>query len=172
MLGYATRTCMLAWAPLLSFSACDRPAAEPRASEPQTVGVTIRDSAGIEIVENHAPVWASADFWTVDPEPEFVLGGLGSPGDSAHLIWNIFGAVPLSDDRIVMLTPEGDTKVLVFEASGRLSASLGRTGRGPGDGLAIVPASDPPLHSLPVAASSPGASKPLREGFGTGQITC
>ena len=133
MLGYATRTCMLAWAPLLSVSACDPPASQPQPTEAQTVGVTIRDSAGIEIVENHAPVWASADFWTVDPEPELVLGGLGPPGDSAHLIWNIFGAAPLSDGRIVMLTPEGDHKVLVFEPSGRLSASFGRSGRGPGE---------------------------------------
>jgi hypothetical protein len=133
MLGYATRTCMLAWAPLLSVSACDPPASQPQPTEAQTVGVTIRDSAGIEIVENHAPVWAGADFWTVDPEPELVLGGLGPPGDSAHLIWNIFGAVPLSDGRIVMLTPEGDHKVLVFEPSGRLSASFGRSGRGPGE---------------------------------------
>ena len=124
---------MLACVAVLFASGCDRPAYEPRSTEVQTVGVTIRDSAGIEIVENHAPIWDSGDFWTVDPEPEFVLGGLGALGDSAHLIWNVFGAVPLSDGRIVMLTPDGDTKVRVFEPSGRLSASFGRTGRGPGE---------------------------------------
>ena len=32
-----------------------------------------------------------------------------------------------------MLTPEGDHKVLVFEPSGRLSASFGHRGRGPGE---------------------------------------
>ena len=133
IVSYGTRACLIAWASLLSVFACDRPASEPRPTEPQTVGVTIRDSAGIEIVENHAPVWGSADFWTVDPEPEFVLGGLGTPGDSAHLIWNILGAAPLSDGRIVMFTPDGDHKVLVVEPSGRLSASFGRTGRGPGE---------------------------------------
>lgn len=124
---------MLAWVSVLSLSACDRPASEPKPTEPQTAGVTIRDSADIEIVENHTPVWGGDSFWTVDPEPEFVLGGLGAAGDSAHLIWNVFKAVPLADGRIVMLTPEGDHKVLVFEPSGRLSASFGRRGRGPGE---------------------------------------
>ncbi|MDE2874828.1 MAG: 6-bladed beta-propeller [Gemmatimonadota bacterium] len=61
------------------------------------------------------------------------LGGLGAPGDSTHLIWSIIQAVPLSDGRIVMLAPEGDTKVLVFEPSGRLSESFGRAGQGPGE---------------------------------------
>ncbi len=133
ILGSATRIHALAWAPVLSLSACDPPASDPRSADPQTASVTIRDSAGVEIVENHAPVWSGDDFWTVEPEPEFVLGGLGAHGDSANLIWNIFGARPLSDGRIVMLTPEGDRKVLVFEPSGRLSASFGRAGRGPGE---------------------------------------
>ena len=79
MLGYATRTCMLAWAPVLSVSACDRPASQPQPTEPQTVGVTIRDSAGIQIVENRAPVWDSADFWTVDPEPNASCGARWTP---------------------------------------------------------------------------------------------
>lgn len=129
MLRYSTCACWVAWVPALSVSACDRPAPEPRPAEPQAVGVTIRDSAGIEIVENQAPVWSDGDFWTVDPEPEFVLGGL----------WNVFRVVPLSDGRVVMLTPDEDTKVLVFEPSGRLSASFGRTGQGPGE-------FDYPLH--------------------------
>ena len=69
----------------------------------------------------------------MDPVAEFVLGGLGTPDDSAHLIWYILDAVPLSDGRVAMLAPMGDHKVLVFESSGRLSASFGRRGRGPGE---------------------------------------
>lgn len=111
----------------LSVCACDRPPPEPESS-----AVTIRDSAGIRIVENHAPVWDSADFWIVAPEPEFVLGH-GAPGDSAHLVWNIRQAGVLSDGRVAMLSPGGDRKVLVFEPSGRLSAAFGRAGRGPGE---------------------------------------
>lgn len=121
------RACELVIVLALSVYACDRPPPEPESS-----GVTIRDSAGIRIVENHAPVWDSADFWIVDPEPEFVLGH-GAPGDSAHLVWNIRQAGVLSDGRVAMLSPGGDRKVLVFEPSGRLSAAFGRAGRGPGE---------------------------------------
>lgn len=127
-----------AWCPLvvgmvLVFTSCDPRTPEQRSAEAQTAGVTIRDSAGIQIVENHAAVWDSADAWTVDPEPEYVLGGLGTPGDSAHLIWRIRQAVPLSNGRVAMLAPMGDRKVLVFGPSGRLSAAFGRAGRGPGE---------------------------------------
>lgn len=51
-------------------AACDRSTPEVR-----TINATVRDSAGIEIVENHTPVWSPADSWTQDPEPEFVIGG-------------------------------------------------------------------------------------------------
>ena len=38
-------------------------------------GVTVWDSAGIEIVESHAPAHPAEAFWTIDAEPEIVLGG-------------------------------------------------------------------------------------------------
>lgn len=139
MVGRDPRVChsrgwsALAVGAALTFPACYGPASEPLSSQQEAAGATIRDSAGIEIVENHAPVWDSTEFWTVDPEPEFVLGGLGTPGDSAHLIWRARQAAPLSDGRIAMLTPMGDRKILVFEPSGRLSAAFGRAGRGPGE---------------------------------------
>ena len=116
----------------LSSTACGTPASEAAAAG-QDPGATIRDSAGIEIVENHAPVWDSGEFWTVDPEPEFVLGGLEASGDSAHFIWDIRAVKPLSDGRIAMLAPRGDHKVLVYETAGRLSAAFARSGRGPGE---------------------------------------
>ena len=116
----------------LSATACGPPASDMAAAG-QEPGATVRDSAGIEIVENHIPVWDSGEFWTVDSEPEFVLGGLEASGDSAHLIWQVRGAKPLSDGRIAMLTPRGDRKVLVYEPSGRLSAAFARSGKGPGE---------------------------------------
>ena len=116
----------------LSATACGLPASD-MAVAGQDPGATVRDSAGIEIVENHAPVWDSGEFWTVDPEPEFVLGGLEASGDSAHFIWQVRGAKPLSDGRIAVFTPRGDRKVLVYEPTGRLSAAFARSGRGPGE---------------------------------------
>ena len=127
----------------LSATACGTPSSEAAAAG-QDPGVTIRDSAGIEIVENHASVWESGEFWTVDPEPEFVLGGPEALGDSAHLIWQVRGAKPLSDGRIALFTPGGDRKLLVYEPTGRLSTAFGRSGRGPGEffrpvGMQVLP---------------------------------
>lgn len=132
MSPYPCRHALFATVAVLAATACEQPRAEP-----QTPDVVIRDSAGIEIVDNHAPVWGPGDFWTVAPEPEFSLGGYDTaPGparDSSHLIWNISAAAPLSDGRIVVLAPMADRKVLVFEPSGAFSASFGRKGRGPGE---------------------------------------
>lgn len=96
----------------------------------QTSKVTVRDSAGIEVVENHLPEWDAADFWTVDPEPQFILG---AEGDSSHLVWGVRIAKMLSDGRVATLDPNWDTKVLVFDRTGELSTSFARQGRGPGE---------------------------------------
>lgn len=132
MLQFPCRLALLASLAVLAPAACDQPPAEP-----QTPDVIIRDSAGIEIVENSAPVWGPGDFWTVAPEPEFSLGGYdtsaGPARDSSHLVWNIRAAAPLSDGRIAMLSSMADRKVLVFEPSGALTAAFGRKGRGPGE---------------------------------------
>ena len=95
-----------------------------------------RDSAGIQIVQNHAPVWDSTKFWTVDREPLFAIGGSHAASDTpsaSHLVWDILWAAPLSDGRVAMLSPGGEKKVLVFEPSGELSAAFGREGQGPGE---------------------------------------
>ena len=123
----------LIWAYSLALVACDRPAPQPQETSPE---VSVQDSAGVQIVENHAPVWDSADFWTVDPQPSFEIGGssaVSDTTDASHLVWNITAAVGLSDGRIAMTSGRGDRKVLIFERSGELSESFVREGRGPGE---------------------------------------
>lgn len=99
--------------------------------------MTVRDSAGVRIVENHTPAWDPEESWTLEPEPVFVIGGSavddGTVRDSSHLVWDIKEAVPLSDGRVAMLSSQGGKKVLVFERTGELSAAFGREGRGPGE---------------------------------------
>ena len=53
---------------------CERPS--PGADAGSAPGFTVHDSAGIEIVENHAPEHPPGQFWTIDAEPEIVLGGV------------------------------------------------------------------------------------------------
>lgn len=121
-------------------TACDSP--EPHDQLGGDVGhgssVTIRDSADIEVIENHAPLVDPAEFWRLEAAPEFTIGGFSDVSDSgegSHLVWDVRAAALLSDGRVAMLSPRGEEKVLIFEPSGRLSESFGRTGRGPGEFL-------------------------------------
>ena len=110
-------------------------------SEGGAVGVTMRDSSGIRIVENHAPVWPRGRFWTLDPEPEFVLGERegaggtepeGNRDDQGGRIWQVRGLARLVDGRIAVLS-QGNHRVFIFEPSGKLSKALGGRGDGPGE---------------------------------------
>ena len=119
----------------LAVLACDPAPGEGEGAVEQPT-VTVWDSAGIEIVENHAPEHAMGEFWTIDSVPEFVLGGantLGEPAhDSAQLVWDVVGLARLEDGRVAVLSSTG-TQLLLFEPSGKLSRIIGRSGEGPGE---------------------------------------
>ena len=122
--------CLLVAVSFLALTACERSGDEA----PQGT-VTVRDSADIRIVENHAPERDPARFWTVDPEPEIVVGGnpaSQTADDPAHLLWRLKGAALLSDGRVAVLSG-GEPWVLVFDTTGALAAEFGRKGRGPGE---------------------------------------
>ena len=115
----------------IAAAACDQEIAPVPA-----FGFVIGDSAGIPIVENHAPVADSGAFWTVSSEPEFVIGGysglFGAANDSSHLVWRITGVASLSDGKVAMISASNKV-VLVFERSGALFSMFGREGQGPGE---------------------------------------
>lgn len=96
----------------IAMSGCD-PASQDESLPPEDHGFTLRDSAGIEIIENHAPEYADGEFWTIDPEPEFVLGGSENPGelanDSAQLIWSVVGLARLPDGTVAVLSSENSS---------------------------------------------------------------
>ena len=119
------------WAALaISAVACDQPPPEPEAPR-----VTVRDSAGIEIVENHAPESGDSAFWSVDPEPAFVIGGsavVDTQDDPSHLVWEVRGLARLSDGR-VLVHSAGEEAVFLFEPTGELVTRIGRKGQGPGE---------------------------------------
>ena len=99
-------------------------------------GVIRRDSAGIEIVENHAPERLPGHFWTIDSEPEIVIGGQEDPsgavGDSGHLVWQVYGLARLNDGRVAVLSA-GNRQLAMFTPSGELVRTIGRAGDGPGE---------------------------------------
>ncbi len=119
----------------LSVPACDpAPADESGVAEEPTF--TAWDSAGIEIVENHAPEHAPGQFWTIDTVPEIVLGGANEPGTEANaptgLVWSVVGLARLADGRVAVLSSE-QKQILLFEPTGELTRTIGREGRGPGE---------------------------------------
>ena len=97
--------------------------------------VTAWDSAGIEIVENHAPEHTPGEFWTIDTVPEFVVGGVGDFGaaaDPAQLVWRVVGLARIADGRVAVLS-SGTKQLMLFEPSGELSRIIGGPGEGPGE---------------------------------------
>ncbi|MDE2984849.1 MAG: 6-bladed beta-propeller [Gemmatimonadota bacterium] len=119
----------------ITVSACDR-APRDESDSAEAPGFTAGDSAGVEIVENHAPEHPAGSFWTIDSEPEFVLGGSEDPStladDSAQLIWRVVGLARLPDGRVAVLSSENQ-QLMLFEPSGELSRIIGRAGEGPGE---------------------------------------
>ena len=119
-----------------SFSAllagCDRP--EPVDPAGTEAGFAVRDSAGIEIVDNYSPEHPPERFWRMDMEPEIVLGASDRwlAGDSAHLIWGVSGLARLEDGRVAVLS-RGNRQLYLFEPTGELSRVMGGEGRGPGE---------------------------------------
>ena len=115
--------------------ACGQRLPEEGATDPAST-VTTWDSAGIEIVENHAPEHTAGEFWTIDPEPEFVLGGSENPSglanDSSQLVWGVVGLARLPDGRVAILSSE-NKRLMLFEPSGELSRIVGGPGEGPGE---------------------------------------
>ncbi len=136
-----TRLSLLAVLPVPIALATGMVGCEAGSSEGGAVGVTMRDSAGIRIVENHTPALPNGRFWTLDREPEFVLGGRNAAGspepagdrdDRDGRIWQVKGLARLVDGRIAVLS-QGNHRVFLFEPSGKLSKALGGRGNGPGE---------------------------------------
>ena len=134
-LGWATRGAILFAVLMVSslLPGCDhQDSGDPTGTE---AGFAIRDSAEIEIVENHFPEHHAERFWRMDVEPEIVLGGSDRSllaGDSAHLIWQVSGLARLEDGRVAVLS-RGNRQLYLFEPTGELSRVMGREGRGPGE---------------------------------------
>jgi len=99
-------------------------------SESGSVTVAVRDSAGIQIVENHVDTAAVRAGWLLSTEPVLTIGGLDAPESSQ--LYRVSGAVRLSDGRIAV-ADAGSAEVRVFAGDGRPLARHGRKGEGPGE---------------------------------------
>jgi len=92
--------------------------------------VTLRDSAGVTIVQSNGPAWDDAKRWQVSAEP---LLEIGAPGTSPEQQFQrVDGAWRLPDGRIVV-ADGGTSTIRMFDPGGTPLWSVGRPGDGPGE---------------------------------------
>lgn len=94
------------------------------------VATTVRDSAGVRVVENAAPAPDSRLGWQIGSTPLLVIGE--SSDDPAHELFGVEDALRLDDGRILVANG-GTSEVRVFDRSGVHEATWGREGEGPGE---------------------------------------
>ena len=87
---------------------------------------TVRDSAGVRIVENHL---GGVTEWQLSPTP---LLSIGSATDSLALLHEVEGAHRLSDGRVVVAN-RGTNELRYYSTDGVFLHSAGRKGQGPGE---------------------------------------
>jgi hypothetical protein len=96
--------------------------------EVERAPVTVRDSAGITIVDNDLSQPLSA--CAVDSIPSVVIGS--ADGGADYELHRVFGATRLSDGRIVLVN-QGTQQIRYYDSAGRFLRSAGRAGEGPGE---------------------------------------
>lgn len=89
---------------------------------------SVRDSAGIQIVENTGPV--DAEGWALSAEPLMQVGG--DPANPQYDFTRIAGAVLLSDGRVAVANA-GSNEIRFYTPDGQHQLSVGRLGEGPGE---------------------------------------
>jgi len=90
----------------------------------------LRDSSGIEIVENTVAAETAAEVWTLAQPARVVIGA--SDGGPAHQLFRVGGAVRLADGRIAVLN-SGSFELRIFGATGEHVQTAGGRGEGPGE---------------------------------------
>lgn len=103
------------------------PAASCGGGSPSTV--VVADSAGIAVVTNTAGSLDARDVWTISSSPIFEVGGGVEPEVPLYRVSDL---LPLDGGRVAVATTV-PPRVLVFDATGSLAATLGREGEGPGE---------------------------------------
>lgn len=111
------------------------------AADDGSPGVVVRDSAGVEIVENRMPAWTDDAGWTLADSPRVRIGVVD--GDPEYQFFQVRDGILLSDGRIVVLDG-GDREFRFYDEAGRFLGKGGAEGAGPGEfGYPIA------IHRLP-----------------------
>lgn len=106
------------------------PCAACGAGQPTVARPSVRDSAGITIIENRAAAWTETERWRVPGPPLVDIGVLER--DSLYQLFRVVDAARLSDGRIVVANA-GTSELRYYDAEGSHLRSAGRQGGGPGE---------------------------------------
>jgi hypothetical protein len=98
--------------------------------DPDGVRYSVRDSAGIQVVENRVPAWGADSAWRIDPEPSLDLGGPRSPPELYFQQLSDFGVLPNGNFAAADMTTR---QVYFISSTGDLLAIKGGRGKGPGE---------------------------------------
>ena len=148
-------------------------ACQPDRQSPAGPGSQLRDSAGIQVVENSRPPDGSRLAWRIGPEPTVSIGMLD--GEDPYLLFHATDATQLSDGRIVVVN-RGTAELRVFDEFGTYLATWGGKGEGPGEfedimQIAALPAdsviawglsADAAMHVFDAAGNFARRFSPLR----------
>ena len=99
------------------------------------IGVVVRDSGGIEIVESLEGAWGPGGGWSLSAEPVVSIGAAEGPQE--YLLDRVRAALLLPDRRILVANG-GTSELRYFDSSGTYLYSAGRDGSGPGEFKFIV----------------------------------
>jgi hypothetical protein len=99
-------------------------------TEAERSGSVVRDSAGVEIVENSDFAWPDGQGWRLASQPVLDIGAIDT--DPNQQLFQVVGALRLSDDRIVIAN-SGTSELRFYDISGRFISKSGRKGGGPGE---------------------------------------
>jgi hypothetical protein len=98
-------------------------------NEPPADPVSVRDSAGIRIVESAAPSGETAG-WTLSATPALSIGE--AEGSEESLLYRAHSALVL-DDGGILISNSGTHEVRLYRRDGSFSRSFGAEGEGPGE---------------------------------------
>ncbi|HEX6643791.1 MAG TPA: hypothetical protein VF037_03890 [Gemmatimonadales bacterium] len=98
-------------------------------SPPAAPAVTLRDSAGIRIVEHSAEAFRRLPEWEIAAEAAVTVGGAGAPDDDLSEVAGGY----LAPDGTIVVADAAAREIRVYSADGSIRRSLGRQGSGPGE---------------------------------------
>jgi hypothetical protein len=92
--------------------------------------LTMSDSAGVTIVESHAPTWGPEEGWRLSAEPLVTIGTV--EGADEYQLYRVRSVRRLSDGRIVIAN-SGTNELRFYDAAGKYLFTRGGEGGGPGE---------------------------------------